>query len=77
MGSIDQRDVMSLKLLKIHQVCERTALGRSTVYAKVAAKLFPKPVKTGPRAVAWVETEIEAWIREQIEASRGGHDEPK
>ena len=68
---------MSLSLLKIHKVCERTALARSTVYSKIANKTFPEPIKTGARGVAWVETEIEAWIREQIEASRGGHDEPK
>ncbi len=29
---------MSLSLLKIHKVCERTALARSTVYSKIAEK---------------------------------------
>lgn len=27
---------------------------------------FPKPVKIGKRAVAWVESEIDAWQQEKI-----------
>ena len=67
--------VMSIKLLKINQVCELTGLGRSTVYAKVAEESFPAPIKIGARASAWIESEIEAWIEEKIKASRGCPDE--
>ncbi|MBO2656243.1 AlpA family phage regulatory protein, partial [Shewanella algae] len=28
---------------------------------------FPKPVKLGPRIVAWVGAEVEEWILERIE----------
>ena len=27
---------------------------------------FPRPVKIGPRAVAWVESEIDDWLRQRI-----------
>jgi prophage regulatory protein len=75
MGSIDRRDVMSLKLLKINKVSEITGLGRSTIYARVAEETFPKPIKLGHRASAWVESEIEAWIETRIAISRGGSHE--
>jgi prophage regulatory protein len=44
------------------------------MYALIAADQFPKPVKLseGGRAVAWIESEIDAWIESRITASRGG-----
>ena len=32
---------------------------------------FPNPIRLGARAVGWIESEVDAWIREQIAASRG------
>lgn len=50
----------------------------STLYEWMAAGSFPKPIKIGPRAVAWVESELDAWERQRIaerdtalEADRG------
>ena len=57
-------------LLRLEQVKLRTGLSRSTVYAKVASGDFPKPVAIGSRAVAWVESEVSAWIQERIATSR-------
>jgi prophage regulatory protein len=45
-----------------------TGLGRSTVYNYIAENQFPKPVSLGLRAVAWVESEVQDWILERIEA---------
>lgn len=38
-----------------------TGLPRSTLYAKVAAGEFPKPIKLGARSVGWFERDIAAW----------------
>jgi len=32
---------------------------------------FPEPVNIGPRAVGWIESEIDEWIAERIHQSRG------
>ncbi len=48
-------------LLKLDEVKKRTALSRSSIYAKVAAGTFPRPVKQGSSSV-WVDTEVQAWI---------------
>jgi prophage regulatory protein len=53
-------------LIKLAEVQKRTALGRSSIYAKVAAGAFPKPVKQGASSV-WVDKEVQAWIDELIE----------
>ncbi|MGD0890960.1 MAG: AlpA family phage regulatory protein [Terracidiphilus sp.] len=33
-------------------------------------KSFPAPVCLGPRAVAWVKSEIKQWAAERVQASR-------
>jgi prophage regulatory protein len=58
-----------LRLLRFDEVSRRTTLGRSAIYALISTGDFPKPVKLGPtaRAVAWVDTEIDEWIRHRME----------
>ena len=51
-----------LRLIKISKVIEKTALSRSSIYDYMSKGLFPKSVKLGARAVAWVESEVDAWI---------------
>ncbi len=48
-------------LIRLAEVQKRTALSRSSIYAKVAAGTFPRPVKQGSSSV-WVDTEVQAWI---------------
>jgi prophage regulatory protein len=45
------------------EVEAKTGLSRSTIYEKMKNGTFPKPVKLGPRAVGWLETEVDAWIK--------------
>ena len=57
---------MNMKLIRIKEVMSRTGLARSTVYKYISENNFPKPIKLGSRAVAWVESEIEGWINDVI-----------
>lgn len=50
------------RLLRVRQVQDRVPLGRATIYKRMAAGTFPKPVDLGGGMVAWRESEIEAWI---------------
>lgn len=59
---------MSMKLIRIKDVMGRTGLGRSTIYKYMSIGEFPKSIKLGTRAVAWVESEIDAWIQHSIES---------
>lgn len=51
-----------MKLLGIYEVCDKVGLSRSTVLNRVKEGTFPKSRKSGPRRVAWVESEIDEWI---------------
>jgi prophage regulatory protein len=61
----------ALTILRRKQVEARTGLSRSTIYLRISQGTFPPPVKLGgPRAVGWIESEIEAWLSRQVEQSR-------
>lgn len=50
------------RLLRLSEVEMRCTLKKSAIYAAIAAKTFPAPVRLGNRCVAWHEAEIDAWI---------------
>lgn len=60
----------SLAILRLPSVKARTGLSRSTIYLRVSHGTFPRPVSLGGRAVGWVESEIQQWLEQRIEASR-------
>jgi prophage regulatory protein len=67
--SIQSQNV--LRILRRKQVESRTGLSRSTIYARIAEGLFPRPIDLGGgRAVGWLESEIDAWLQALVESSR-------
>ena len=60
-----------LTILRRKQVETRTGLSRSTIYARIADGLFPRPIDLGGgRAVGWIEYEIDEWLKSRIKESR-------
>lgn len=59
-----------MKILRIPQVLERVGYRRSTLYVLIREGRFPKPIALGPRAIGFVEEEVDAWIRARITESR-------
>jgi prophage regulatory protein len=67
------------RLLRRQQLEERVALSCSAIYARLDRNspyfdpAFPRPIKLGNGKrppVAWVESEVDAYIAARIEASR-------
>ena len=61
---------MSHKILRLPAVISKTGIARSTIYAKIAEREFPKPIRLGSRSVGWLETEIDQWLSQRIASSR-------
>lgn len=61
---------MATTILRLPKVKARTGLSRSTIYLGVARGTFPAPVTLGARAVGWVESEIDTWLAQRVQASR-------
>lgn len=55
-----------IRLIKMTEVVKKTGMSRSTVYSLISHGLFPQQVSLGPRSVAFVEAEIDFWIRNKI-----------
>lgn len=54
------------KLIKLKEVIAKTSICRTSIYSKIAEGKFPKPVKLGARASAWLESEIDQWINDRL-----------
>ncbi len=52
---------IAVVFLRLQAVIRVTGLSRSTLYRLIADEQFPRPVRLGPRAVAWRRADIEAW----------------
>jgi prophage regulatory protein len=50
------------ELWNLKIVLGKTGLSRSTLYAYVADGAFPMQRRLGPRRVAWLASEVRAWI---------------
>ena len=61
---------MTHKVLRLPVVMDRVGLGSSFIYLLIQRGEFPKPIKIGARAVAWIEPEVDVWIEERL-AERG------
>lgn len=67
MTQIDQKP--ALRVLRLPAVLARTGLSRSTVFAKLNLlhqsfdPSFPKRIRLGLRAVGWIESELDDWIK--------------
>ncbi|MCX7164768.1 MAG: AlpA family transcriptional regulator [Rhodocyclales bacterium] len=62
------------KYLRASQIVELTGLSRATIYAMEKKGDFPQKIPLGARAVAWVESEIEAWLEERKSAIKTGRE---
>jgi prophage regulatory protein len=59
------------RLIRIGEVKRLTGLSTATLYRKMSAEDFPRPVRLGVAARAWPLSEVQHWIAGRIEL-RGG-----
>ena len=51
---------------------ERTQRSKPALYAAIKDGTFPRPVKIGVRAVAWVDDDVNHWVEQRIAAAKAG-----
>lgn len=60
------------RLIRLPEVKSRTGLSTSDLYRRMEAGTFPRQIKLGAKAVAWIETEVQEWIEQTIQAAKEG-----
>jgi prophage regulatory protein len=57
---------MAESLLRIEKVREACGLSRTELYRRMREGGFPRPVALGRRAVAWRDSDVQAWIAARL-----------
>ncbi|URL14480.1 AlpA family transcriptional regulator [Pantoea ananatis] len=63
-------EIFQIRFIRLPEVLNRTGFSRAWIYKLISEKKFPKQVKIGLRAVAFIESEIDAWIQETVTKNR-------
>jgi len=59
------------RLIRRQEVEQRVGLCKASIYNRINAGAFPKPISIGGGRVAWLEGDIDQWIGERLaEAGR-------
>jgi prophage regulatory protein len=54
------------RFLRLPEVINLTALGKTSLYARIKQGQFPAPVPVGTRRVAWLQSEVSAWMQNRV-----------
>lgn len=54
------------RFLRLPEVIHQCGLSRSTLYDLIARNSFPAQVSLGGKNVAWLQSEVTAWMAERI-----------
>jgi prophage regulatory protein len=58
-----------MRFLKLQQVMDKTTLCRSSIYILIKAGDFPQNVTVMGKRKAWLESEVDDWMMDKIQAS--------
>ncbi|MDD2661895.1 MAG: helix-turn-helix transcriptional regulator [Methylovulum sp.] len=61
---------VTTNILRLSAVIAITGLSRSTIYSLVNRGEFPQRVYLSPRAMGFLESEVDAWVNARVAASR-------
>ena len=59
---------MTVRFINSREVAQRVGLSKTEIYRRISAGTFPQQVPLGTQRVAFVESEIEAWIAARLQA---------
>ncbi|EOW6838187.1 TPA: helix-turn-helix transcriptional regulator [Klebsiella pneumoniae] len=58
------------RLLRLRQVEDKIGFGKSWIYRQIQLQQFPPSIRLNSRHVAWLESEVDAWIHQRIRLTR-------
>lgn len=69
-GSGMDDPILEVVFMRLPEVKAVTGLSKTSIYELIRERSFPPPVRLGPRAVAWVKSEVKQWALDRVQASR-------
>lgn len=68
-----KNEAVSRRFIRLPEVLKRVGLSRARMYGLINAGRFPKQIRIGMRSVAFLESEIEAWMDSVIAERNESH----
>lgn len=69
---MNDNDTPGTRFIPQSEVQRRVPYSRVQIWRLEKQGRFPKRVRIGPNRVAWVETEVEAWINDRLAEREAG-----
>jgi predicted DNA-binding transcriptional regulator AlpA len=69
---LESHEFSTVRLLLIHDVCDRVSFSRAQIYDMMAAGCFPRPIKFSPGrrgSVRWPDIWISEWLKLAVESA--------
>ncbi|WP_426612538.1 helix-turn-helix transcriptional regulator [Bradyrhizobium sp. McL0616] len=60
-----------MRFLRVSEVVPMVGFSKNTLYARIRAGTFPKPIALGPQTTAFLEEEVLEWMKTQVAVARG------
>ena len=54
-----------MRYIRFKELRQRVPLGRTTIWNMIREGRFPRSRRIGKAAMAWLDTEVDEWIRKQ------------
>jgi prophage regulatory protein len=61
---------MAQQIIKLPEVLAIVKCSKAKVYGEIKKGTFPRPIKLGDRAVAWVMDDVREWLEQRIKQSK-------
>jgi len=58
-----------MKVLRANEVSRMLGISKATLWRWARQPDFPRPRKLGARAVGWLQSEIEQWLKDRPDAA--------
>jgi prophage regulatory protein len=58
-----RRRIMSMRFIRFRELRQRIPLGRTTIWRMMREGRFPQSRRIGKMAAAWLESEVEDWMK--------------
>lgn len=58
------------RFLRLRQVEDKIGFSKSWIYRQIQLQQFPPSIRLNSHHVAWLESEVDAWIHQRIRLTR-------
>ena len=55
-----------IRFISMREVRNRTSLSKTTIHKRINAGTFPRPVRLGGSRVAFIEAQVEEWMKARV-----------